>query len=201
MTAAPPGPWIALLFCLAGLLAWPLVEYTVHGILAHRFRTLVGPFHWGHHRNPQAVFTSPFAWVPLALAIWALASLVAGPARGGLFLAGLFAGFVRYEWLHYRIHFRAPRSERERMLRAHHLAHHFRNPRMYHGVTTRLWDRVCGSLPAHWRDDYAQVADRPPLRGESNFRATYGWTGLRSTWAGVRAHLPGGRHRGGPDAG
>jgi hypothetical protein len=180
---------IALAAVLAGWLTWPLVEYAVHGVLAHRFRTLVGPFHWGHHRNPHGVFTSPFAWVPLAGAIWGLAALAVGPGWAGLFLLGLFSGFARYEWIHYRIHFREPRNERERMLRAHHLAHHFRNPRMYHGVTTRLWDRAFGTLPAEWRDDYARVGDRAPLRGDSNLRATYGMTGLRTTWASVRESL------------
>lgn len=176
-----------LLAVAVGVLAWPLVEYGVHGVLAHRFRTLVGPFHWGHHRQPQSVFTSPFAWAPLALLIWAVAALAVGANLGGLFVLGLFLGFVRYEWIHYRIHFRAPRNERERTLRAHHLAHHFRNPRMYHGVTTRLCDRAFGTLPAGWKDDYAHVADRPPLSGPSNFRATYGLSGLRHTWASVRA--------------
>ena len=57
----------------------------------------------------------------------------------------------------------------ERRLRAHHLAHHFRNPLAYHGVTTRFWDRALGTLPAHCERDYARVADRPPLPGRSNF--------------------------------
>ena len=70
--------------------------------------------------------------------------------------------------MHWRFHFRPPASERERRLRAHHLAHHFRNPRAYHGVTTRFWDRVFGSLPAECERDYAAVIDLPPLEGRSN---------------------------------
>ncbi|MGH0037279.1 MAG: sterol desaturase family protein [Myxococcota bacterium] len=182
---------IGLLAAAAGLLAWPALEYLIHGVLCHRYRTLVGPFHWGHHRNPHGVFTSPVAWVPLAAIIWVLAALTAGAVLGSLFVLGLLAGFARYEWVHYRFHFREPRSERERMLRAHHLAHHFRNPRMYQGVTTRVFDRAFGTLPAEWREDYARVADRPPLAGPSNLRATYGATGLRSMWAQVADWLPG----------
>ena len=71
--------------------------------------------------------------------------------------------------MHWRIHFRAPRNARERRLRAHHLAHHYCDARNYHGVTTRFWDRVLGTLPADHERDYARVEDHPPLEGKSNF--------------------------------
>jgi sterol desaturase/sphingolipid hydroxylase (fatty acid hydroxylase superfamily) len=156
------------LFVAGGFLTWPLVEYTIHGFLSHRLRTPISPLHWGHHKQPARVFTSPLAWVPVAALVYLAlaAALGAGPALAAL--AGLLAGFFRYETMHWRFHFRAPRSERERRLRAHHLAHHFRNPRAYHGVTTRIWDRVFGSLPAEREEDYAAVADLPPLEGPSN---------------------------------
>lgn len=158
---------------LAGFLAWPLVEYLVHGVLAHRLRTFVGPLHGAHHREPHAVFTSPLAWAPAALLLFGALTAALGPGLAGAAVAGLLLGFVRYEYVHWRIHFRAPRSARERLLRSHHLAHHFRDASSYHGVTTRLWDRAFGTLPDRWRDDYARVADRPPLEGPSNLRATF----------------------------
>ena len=151
-----------------GLLAWPGVEYLVHGVLAHRFRTFVSPLHGAHHRDPRAVFTSPLAWVPSAGLVFGIAATVAGPALAGAFVAGLLAGFARYEVVHWRFHFREPRSDRERRLRAHHLAHHYVNPHAYHGVTTRFWDRIGGTLPPECEADYARVADRPPLDGRSN---------------------------------
>ena len=152
-----------------GFLAWPLIEYGIHSVLSHRLRTFVSPLHWVHHQEPRAVFTSPLAWVPSAAAGYALAGLTLGWAPGGAFMLGALAGFLRYELVHWRIHFRAPRNERERRRRAHHLAHHYCNPRAYHGVTTRFWDRALGTLPAHCERDYARVADRPPLPGRSNF--------------------------------
>ncbi len=104
----------------------------------------------------------------MALLLFGLATLVAGPVAAFGFVCGALAGFARYEWLHWRFHFREPRNERERLLRNHHLAHHFCNARVYHGVSTRFWDRVFGTLPAGWERDYARVADRAPLTGESN---------------------------------
>jgi sterol desaturase/sphingolipid hydroxylase (fatty acid hydroxylase superfamily) len=159
---------------LAGWLFWSLLEYVIHGVLAHRFRTFVSPLHWSHHRTPAAVFTSPLAWVPLAALLGALAIGVGGFALGGSFFVGVLAGFLHYEFVHWRIHFRKPRGRRQERLRAHHLAHHFVNPKAYHGVTTPFWDHVFGSRPAEWATDYARGSAREPIPGESNLRA--GWS-------------------------
>lgn len=158
--------WTAL--AVIGFLGWPLVEYTIHGFLSHRFRTPVSPLHWGHHEQPSRVFTSPLAWVPVAALVYAGLAAAIGVLLALPAIAGLLAGFFRYEYVHWRFHFRAPKSARERRLRAHHLAHHFRNPGAYHGVTTRFWDRVFASLPAESERDYAAVIDLPPLEGSSN---------------------------------
>ena len=153
----------------AGLLAWPLLEYVIHGVLSHRLRTPAAAMHWTHHRDARRVFTPLAVWLPVALLLWAAGAQVAGAAPAGAVVLGIVAGFLRYEHVHWRIHFRAPANARQELLRVHHLSHHFRNPNAYHGVTTRFWDRVFGTLPAHHRDDYARVAERAPLEGASNF--------------------------------
>jgi sterol desaturase/sphingolipid hydroxylase (fatty acid hydroxylase superfamily) len=193
---------VLLAAATAGFLAWGFVEYLVHGILSHRYRTFVSPLHLGHHREPRAVFTSPIAWVPAALAIFGGLALATNPGLAASAVGGLLMGFGRYEYVHWRIHFREPRSARERRLRSHHLAHHFRNPRAYHGVTTRLWDRVFGTLPERWREDYARVEARAPLEGPSNFRWCYAPSGalreLIQVWRRLRARMAGARR--GPGA-
>jgi hypothetical protein len=157
-----------LLALMAGLLAWPLLEYFVHGLLSHRWRTFASPMHWGHHVDPHAVFTSPIAWVPSAILLWGLAALAVGPEISAGFVAGVVAGFLRYEVAHWRIHFREPRTDHERLMRRHHLAHHFCDPASYHGVTTRFWDIVFRTLPEEHAQHYAAVADSPLLTGASN---------------------------------
>lgn len=154
---------------LAGFLFWGLLEYAIHGLLAHRWKTFVSPLHGNHHRNPRNVFTTPIAVLPIALFLVGAATLAAGPLRAAFLVGGVVAGFARYEWMHWRFHFRAPRSKRERLLRSHHLAHHYYNARIYHGVSTRFWDRVFGTLPVGWETDYARVKDSAPLTGRSNF--------------------------------
>jgi len=157
----------------AGFASWGFVEYGIHGLLSHRFQTFVSPLHWQHHREPHAVFTAPLAWVPGAVLGVVVFSLAIGKVAAIAFVGGLLVGFARYEYRHWRIHFREPRSARERLLRSHHLAHHFCDPNAYCGVTTRTWDRVFGTLPARWREDYAKVADRRPIDGPSNLRVIW----------------------------
>ena len=187
MPIAPALQWAAA--AAVGLLAWGLVEYGIHGVLSHRLRTFVSPMHWGHHRTPAAVFTSPLAWVPVALLVYLVAAVLVGRFLAAGFTIGLLIGFARYEFIHWRIHFRPPRNARQHLLRRHHLAHHFVNPRAYHGVTTHVWDRVFGSLPRTWRDDYERVAELPPLGGASNLAALWNpRAGLRSARAVLRPH-------------
>jgi hypothetical protein len=178
-----PTSWLAVAAALSiGGLSWSFVEYLIHGILAHRFKTPVSPLHWGHHRTPAAVFTSPIAWVPTGCVIFGLAAWAVGLLLAAAFMAGLLAGFFRYEFVHWRIHFREPRTRRQARLRSHHLAHHFVNPRVYHGVTTRFWDHVFRTLPEGWENDYARAAARPPIQGPSNLRASFS---PRATWTVV----------------
>jgi len=164
---APPLFLLAL-FAL-GFAAWSFLEYVIHGWLAHTFATPAAPLHWTHHRDPRRVFTSLLVWGPTSVAIWGLLATLVGATPAAALVLGILAGFQRYEYVHWRIHFRAARGARQELLRVHHLAHHFRNPKAYHGVTTRLWDRLFGTLPAQHREDYARVAHHGPLGGASNF--------------------------------
>jgi hypothetical protein len=173
------APTFVLLFG-AGFLAWSFLEYVIHGWLSHRFATPAALLHWTHHRDPRRVFTSVVVWAPTSFAIFALLSLPIGAGAAAAVVLGILSGFLRYEYVHWRIHFRAPRSARQELLRVHHLAHHFRDPKSYHGVTTRLFDRLFGTLPAHHRDDYARVAHHVPLAGASNFGSVWPQTATRA---------------------
>ena len=99
------------LFAL-GLLLWPLVEYGIHGFLSHRLRTPVSGLHWVHHVQPERVFTSALAWIPAIALLFSATSLALGTGRAGALVFGLLLGFWRYEYVHWRIHFRAPRNDR-----------------------------------------------------------------------------------------
>jgi sterol desaturase/sphingolipid hydroxylase (fatty acid hydroxylase superfamily) len=167
----PLMQWILAFAC--GGAFWTLLEYFIHGLLSHRWTTFVSPLHGAHHREPRQVFTSPLAVLPSLALIFAVGSALFPWSTSAAFCAGALAGFARYERVHWRIHFREPRNARERHLRSHHLAHHFRNPRAYHGVTTRFWDRVFRTLPSQCESDYARFENAKPLEGRSNLREVW----------------------------
>ncbi|MBK7504004.1 MAG: sterol desaturase family protein [Bacteroidetes bacterium] len=51
-----------------------------------------------------------------------------------------------YESTHFRYHSAEPLVKPFILLRKHHFYHHFHNPKVNHGVTTRFWDRVFGTF-------------------------------------------------------
>lgn len=160
--------FVAAFIFMAGLFAWTLVEYVIHGVLGHAHRTFVTPLHDVHHRDPRAVFALG-AWIPTVLLL-AAAWAMFGWAPGVIFYGGIVAGFAAYEYLHFRIHFATPACGLEQRLRARHLAHHTREPDAIFGVTTRLWDVVFGTEPVaeRMRELAAAGARVAPLAGRSN---------------------------------
>jgi len=157
----------ALIFT-AGLLAWTLLEYVIHGVLAHSHRTFVTPLHNEHHVDPRAVFAMR-AYIPTAIVLIVL-SIIFRAAPGMIFLFGIVTGFGIYEYVHYRIHFATPSSAIEARLRARHLAHHLCEPDAIFGVTSRIWDVVFGTEPDpdRMRELAAAGASVAPLSGSSN---------------------------------
>jgi len=157
----------ALIF-IAGLFAWTIVEYVIHGALGHAHRTFVMGLHNVHHRDPRAVFALG-SWIPTAVV---LAGSIAwfGMAPGVVFYGGIVCGFAVYEFVHYRIHFATPSCVVEARLRARHLAHHVKEPDAIFGVTTRIWDVVFGTEPEpeRMRELAAAGARVAPLSGPSN---------------------------------
>lgn len=157
----------------AGVFAWTLVEYVIHGVLGHAHRTFVTGLHNVHHRDPRAVFALG-AWIPTAVVLIG-AWVMFGLAPGVIFYGGIVTGFGLYEYVHYRIHFARPRFAVEARLRARHLAHHMSEPDAIFGVTTRIWDVVFGTEPEpeRMRELAAAGARVPVLSGSSNLGRVY----------------------------
>jgi hypothetical protein len=170
---------------VSGLLLWTFLEYLIHGILSHRFKTPVSTMHWQHHREPRRVFTSPVAPLVIVPILWWVFSLVIGKGAAAILMLGTLCGFAYYEYAHWRIHFREPKNKYQERLKAHHMAHHFCNARLYHGVSTHFWDKVFDTLndeetrEAH----YAKSIKTPVMEGESNLREIYTLQGLKTVMA------------------
>jgi sterol desaturase/sphingolipid hydroxylase (fatty acid hydroxylase superfamily) len=140
-----------------GFLAWTLLEYALHRFAFHnpiplrnrRLREMVNASHPEHHaspRDPEKVLVRPVYGLLISGILYGFLYLLSG----GLFpaaslMTGLWAGFLYYEAVHYRVHFSLSPSGLIARQRRVHFYHHFTNNKRCFGVTSPLWDYVFGT--------------------------------------------------------
>jgi sterol desaturase/sphingolipid hydroxylase (fatty acid hydroxylase superfamily) len=133
LAASPLEFSIASCLCCCGLVAWTFAEYVTHRFVLHG----IAPVQHGiHHARPQDAVDKVFWQIWLAFAVVYLTA-------GGSVLAGVLVAYAWYLSVHYCAHHNPailPAS-----LLKHHLDHHKFANRNY-GVTTKLWDRVFGTM-------------------------------------------------------
>jgi len=135
---------------VAGASLWTLLEYIIHRFGGHerRLGESVSREHLMHHARPDQFSTTAKKLalaVPVLTVLFALVTLVADAGIAAALTAGTGVCWTSYEMLHRATHVRGPTNVYGTWARRHHLAHHFGNPRMNHGVTTPLWDIVFGT--------------------------------------------------------
>lgn len=140
-----------ILIALSGIAAWTLAEYLMHRFLGHvhKGKNFFKAEHHMHHA--KANYFAPFykkaiLAIAASAALISLLSLLTGFAVALAFVAGFVSMYGLYEATHYRFHSKEPVVAPFIILRKHHFYHHFHNPKMNHGVTTRIWDRVFGTF-------------------------------------------------------
>lgn len=136
---------------LLGALGWSFSEYWIHRELGHnpkKLNNIFGREHVAHHGKGN--YFAP-TWKKLGAAVIASAILIgpavllAGPVIGSAFVGGFVAFYLYYELLHRMEHVHEGIGRYGRWARRHHFHHHFKNPRMNHGVTSPIWDHVFGT--------------------------------------------------------
>jgi hypothetical protein len=200
MLRAMPRMTSPLAFAV-GALGWTAAEYALHRLVGHgprrrrpaRWYQRISPSgllaefneeHLAHHADPTyfaPTSRKAVAAVVSTTLVGAALSALVGPRRGCSFAVGFGAMYVTYEVLHRVIHTHPPTGPYSRWARQHHLLHHFRAPRLNHGVTTPIWDhvfntvapvsaplRVPSKLAPVWMIDPATGAVRAPYGDDYN---------------------------------
>jgi hypothetical protein len=161
--AAAGGPKQKPIPLAVGLLLFFQSEYTTHRFLLHAkpsknefVHGLQRRLHYDHHVEParlDLLFLPPWALVP---AIVFYAGLYTAVTRNkdtvaSLLMGNLLALFF-YEWVHYVAHIPyKPVTPYGRYIKKYHLWHHFKNEKLWFGVTNPAGDFAIGT--------YADVAD------------------------------------------
>jgi sterol desaturase/sphingolipid hydroxylase (fatty acid hydroxylase superfamily) len=141
---------LSLALYVLGLLVWSIVEYGVHrGSFHHepgseQGLTLVYLFHGVHHAYPDDSrrWMMPVAvTIPVTSLLFLALHAAVGPYALASF-GGFLHGYLTYDLLHYYIHRGRVPGRIGRLLRRHHMMHHYKRPDAYFGVSSPLWDVV-----------------------------------------------------------
>jgi len=142
---------------VGGVVAWTLAEYLLHRTLFHWVpATSWGPrfhffLHGVHHQwvnDPYRLVMPPAASAALAVLFTGIFRLLLGPTWMWPLFAGFVVGYVIYDVSHYALHHFKWKMRWFVQLKSHHMSHHH-NPRyaeLRFGVSSRIWDRVFGTM-------------------------------------------------------
>lgn len=143
------APGIAGLF-LAGLAFWTLFEYILHRWIFHyEPKSVWGQrlhfiFHGNHHDYPsdtRRLVMPPIVSISLAaVTYFGMRSLLGTMIDP--FFAGFVLGYICYDTIHYASHHMAMKGPIGRIVKKHHLKHHFKSPEQGYGVSSPIWDYV-----------------------------------------------------------
>ena len=146
---------LTVLMWIAGFIFWSFAEYMIHRYLYHRkttivfIRTLQFLFHGFHHKHPgdkHHLFMPFYGGWPVACLFFAIFYLLMAQFAF-IFFSGFYSGYLVYVFTHYFIHrFPAPHPWLKPIWR-HHLIHHYKYPDKAFGFSTRIWDRLFGTMP------------------------------------------------------
>src|SRR5262249_34385322 len=149
--------WNLLWLVPTGVLLWTLLEYALHRFVFHiqipvrdpRLREIINASHLAHHaspRDPGRVLVRPSYGLVVSSIVYAvLYALTRSLFSTTALIAGIWAGFLYYEAVHYRVHFSLAASAFIAHQRRTHFYHHFTNNKLCFGVTSPLWDYVFGT--------------------------------------------------------
>ena len=157
----PQSQWGDFLWLFPiGLWIWTLLEYCLHRFVFHiqvpvrnpRLKEFVNSSHLSHHaspRDPTKLLVHPvYGFIISAMLFGLIYAVSQGLYSTVSVMTGIWAGFLYYETVHYRVHFSLSGSGLIARQRRRHFYHHFTNNKRCFGVTSPLWDWVFGTNSA-----------------------------------------------------
>ncbi len=138
-------------WALVGLVAWTLLEYWLHRTIFHltgeseALKTFHRRVHGCHHEFPndmERIVMPPAASIPMTAGLFVLTWFALGEVITYPFFAGMAVGYLWYDMTHWWTHTTTKRGRWGKLIRKHHMTHHFSTPDRQFGVSSPLWDWV-----------------------------------------------------------
>jgi dihydroceramide fatty acyl 2-hydroxylase len=145
---------------LAGMMAWTLAEYVLHKYVFHwtndtawggRVHFLLHGVHHDFPNDKDRLVMPLLTSVPLSVIFYTAFVLALGRTIGEPAFAGFIVGYLFYDGTHYYVHHFVPTTRWGKLLRRHHMTHHFADHDGGFGVSSPLWDMILRSMPAKKR--------------------------------------------------
>lgn len=149
--------WTTLLWTpLIGLVVWTFIEYMLHRFFFHwqpqsdRTQQILQRLHLDHHadpRNPNKILVRPSFSLPVSAVLLSIMYVLSGTLVAAVgMVIGIWAGFLYYESVHYRLHLSTANRGLLKYQRQSHFYHHFVDHHHCFGVTSPLWDLLFGTV-------------------------------------------------------
>jgi hypothetical protein len=166
-----------------GCLLYTIGEFWVHNILCHHRRLKwASKIHWDHHKiiggiekakleaEAYSKVTTPVLAAITMPFVWMLFSIFVGFEFGFTIALAFAVSYMHYEYVHWRVHCRAPRDKYEQKLLQHHFAHHYCDPKRYQSVSLPALDHFFGTMPSPEKqaEHFEKVKTKKPLNSEDN---------------------------------
>jgi len=140
-----------------GALLFFASEYSTHRFALHAkpsenafVHGLQRRLHYDHHVEPtrlDLLFLPPWALLPaMAFYGWAYHRITRSGDTTASLIFGNLLGLIYYEWVHYVAHIPyKPKTRYGRYIKKYHLWHHFKNEKLWFGVTNPVADHAIGT--------------------------------------------------------
>jgi sterol desaturase/sphingolipid hydroxylase (fatty acid hydroxylase superfamily) len=151
------GQLMGLLFL--GLFVWTLAEYYLHRYVFHfnattplqkRLQFLIHGLHHDDPNDPTRLVMPPAGSLILAVILYSLFRAVFGifgAADASVpFFAAFAIGYLCYDYIHYGTHHFKPTSRLGKMIKQHHMLHHFVDHDAKWGVSSPIWDYLLNTM-------------------------------------------------------
>jgi len=167
--------WASASLFIVGIIFFTFLEYAVHAWLFHENHPLriFIEGHAHHHQNPFSYDAMPFFMSALiaTIFVWILHFIM--PLNDAYALiGGLTLGYFNYGIVHHIMHRVEFKNGYLRYMQEFHFVHH-KKPKLNHGITTDIWDRIFGTYYQWSEKDLKGIEKLKKVDSKRPFRAIF----------------------------